>query len=221
MKSLVTATLAAILGGLAVFFFQTWYAEYKNHNHARVSYDISNKPLSTSMDDLKTIESKLDKVYDTAKFSQITIKNVGDLALENQQVEVAQSVPGKGILYYKSESAPGDDDQDVMSDIKNDRLRLTYKLLNPREQHVFWVAYNGFGNLQLVIRRPGLVLIDASNNSQDDDYMSILPYVGLGAIALLVGFLGGASVMSAELKKKGVDVDSLLKTKATAPPSSP
>ncbi|HVH48824.1 MAG TPA: hypothetical protein VM760_02950 [Sphingomicrobium sp.] len=219
MKAFFWSVLGAVLSAVLIYFVNGYFESRDSQNKYQIDYSIDGSELKIKKEDFAEIGKGIGKYSDDISISRISVVNSGSQPVANQEAIVRVGTVSElsgGIIKAASEKLPGSDPDSVKMTINKDRLTVKYSLLNPAEEHTFWLAYDTYGSPSFTMRKPGLSVTEIDKDEalgNGWDFGSVL----MAAVAGLLIFLGGIMITSLsikeDLKTRGFDLDSMMKSK--------
>jgi hypothetical protein len=214
MKTVLASVFSAVIAGLILFFAQNWWSDSQSSNKQSIRFDqIASINLSRS--DLKDIFDKSNEYQDTT-LSIYRGKNIGQEDISDRSF----SGPISGVIKYGSIIYPNSNPKNADISFDGKVLSVKYKLLPYNSEHTFWVAsYAPSSEIEFSNDAKGAHVFGLSDkiNEENPFPWKFFGGIALIAVAFIVGVGTGASWVTGELKKRGVDADAVMKQSITPP----
>lgn len=221
MKTILASVFSAVIAGLFLFFAQTWWSDSQSASKQRIRFDRV-AVFEVTKSQLQDILKKADD-YQNINIGLFKSKNVG----KEDIAEISFSAPILSVVGFGSVNFPNANPKNVGIVFDRKVLSVNYKLLPSGADNEFWVASSSSSlGLEFSNDSKGIhVVSDAEKFDEDHPF----PWLFLGVMAIIaivffVGFWVGASRVSEELKKRGVDAEAIMQqplTSVSPPPTSP
>lgn len=224
MKNFLLGVASAILAGISIFLFQDWYSDFRDRNSKIISQTVYAPSLTIKKENIgkwfKDREGQESDFYDEIIVTLVKVQNTGNSSITQQEITIRPSSEEGvelGILTYENYLAPGDDESSISADLGDGVLKIKYSLLKPGDSHMFWIAHDRWTEPMFIARAADLEVekwtkgVDADQKKEGATFVDLMMIL---AVAFLV-FIGGGifeSVMTSKmLKRRGYDLQEMLK----------
>lgn len=201
--------ISAVIGGLILFLAQQMWNNWQRSGSQIVNFATAQDSVTFTKDDLSNL-SKVADIYSEVTIELIAAKNEGSSDLSDKSFSLADPT----IQSFGNISYPNKNPSTLEMSQADGVLSINYRILPKAQEHKFWLAktYFSFPDNDFASNSPDVEVV----NSPDMFSSTPFPWKWfLGAVLLMLAFVGGMAVsrssISKSLKDKGLNIEDIEK----------
>jgi hypothetical protein len=213
--------ISAIVAGLAIFFFQQYYTEWRSANATSINVRVNDDAAVINNNNIGEIQNSA-HIRTGVTIASFVIRNSGSSPVNNGTIHFSRSIQPEGrILSYGVVPGNGGDSSTVVFQPSASGFDVTLRSLPVSESQTFWVAYPCCEIFYVAPLTPGL---SVSSSVSDFDETGDLWRWFERLLILIFAFIGGGVLESAitanRLKRRGYKLFEMLQKPKLAPEES-